>query len=152
MLDLPIYLDTCCLKRPFDDQTQPRIHLEAEAVLWILRQVDSGIYSLVGSEILGVENARDPNVQRQNRVQALIERASVKMRLAANLRRRADMLSRVGFRPVDALHIVSAEGAGASVFLSCDDQLLRVAEGNSKALKVRVMNPIDFVRGVSNDE
>ena len=28
-----IYLDVCCLNRPFDDQTQERIRLESEAVL-----------------------------------------------------------------------------------------------------------------------
>ena len=26
-----LYLDICCLKRPFDDQTQPRIRMESEA-------------------------------------------------------------------------------------------------------------------------
>ncbi len=31
-----VYLDTCCLNRPFDDQTQAHIHLEAEAVLLIM--------------------------------------------------------------------------------------------------------------------
>jgi hypothetical protein len=31
-----IYLDMCCLKRPFDDQSQPRIRLETEAVLALL--------------------------------------------------------------------------------------------------------------------
>lgn len=25
-----IYLDNCCYNRPFDDQTQERIHLESE--------------------------------------------------------------------------------------------------------------------------
>ena len=29
-------MDICCLKRPFDDQTQLRIRLESEAVLWVL--------------------------------------------------------------------------------------------------------------------
>lgn len=29
---LRLYLDVCCLQRPFDDQRQVRIHLEAEAV------------------------------------------------------------------------------------------------------------------------
>jgi hypothetical protein len=28
-----LYLDICCLKRPFDDQAQPRIRIESEAVL-----------------------------------------------------------------------------------------------------------------------
>ncbi len=27
-----IYLDACCLNRPFDDQTQPRIALETQAI------------------------------------------------------------------------------------------------------------------------
>ena len=31
-----IYLDSCCLQRPLDDQTQPRIRIETEAVLTIL--------------------------------------------------------------------------------------------------------------------
>jgi hypothetical protein len=33
---LLIYLDMCCLNRPFDDQSQPRIRLDAEAVLALL--------------------------------------------------------------------------------------------------------------------
>ena len=28
-----IYLDNCCYNRPFDDQTQERIHLESEVIL-----------------------------------------------------------------------------------------------------------------------
>lgn len=28
---MKVYLDACCLNRPFDDQTQGRIRLEAEA-------------------------------------------------------------------------------------------------------------------------
>lgn len=35
-----IYLDTCCLNRPFDDQTQERIRLESEAVLAILSRIE----------------------------------------------------------------------------------------------------------------
>jgi len=31
-----LYLDVCCLNRPFDDQSQDRIRLEAEAVRVIL--------------------------------------------------------------------------------------------------------------------
>ena len=35
-----IYLDVCCLNRPFDDQNQPRIRLESEAILIILAQYE----------------------------------------------------------------------------------------------------------------
>jgi len=37
-----IYLDACCLNRPFDDQTQLRIALETQAILAILSQCESG--------------------------------------------------------------------------------------------------------------
>jgi hypothetical protein len=33
-----IYLDVCCLNRPFDDQTQPRIYLETQSVMTIINQ------------------------------------------------------------------------------------------------------------------
>ncbi|HUY33380.1 MAG TPA: hypothetical protein VMV69_11585 [Pirellulales bacterium] len=36
-LDMRVYFDICCLKRPFDDQTQTRIHLESEALLSALQ-------------------------------------------------------------------------------------------------------------------
>jgi hypothetical protein len=37
-----VYFDTCALNRPFDDQSQPRIRLETEAVEHVLRAVDEG--------------------------------------------------------------------------------------------------------------
>jgi hypothetical protein len=45
-----IYLDVCCLNRPFDEQTQERIRLEAEAVLFILTKFQVGDWRLLGSE------------------------------------------------------------------------------------------------------
>ena len=50
-----IYLDACCLNRPFDDQTQIRIRLEAEAVLMVLTQCGTGDWEWIGSEALGWE-------------------------------------------------------------------------------------------------
>jgi len=45
-------LDVCCLNRPFDDQTQPRIRLESEAILIILAQCEQRQWEWVGSEVL----------------------------------------------------------------------------------------------------
>ena len=33
-----IYFDACCLNRPFDDQRQPRVRLEAEAISHLLNR------------------------------------------------------------------------------------------------------------------
>lgn len=46
---LRIYLDACCLNRPFDNQTQTRIALETQAILSILRQCESGLWKLITS-------------------------------------------------------------------------------------------------------
>jgi len=35
-----IYMDVCCLTRPFDDQSQERIKLESESVLMILHRCE----------------------------------------------------------------------------------------------------------------
>ena len=38
-----LYLDACALCRPFDDQQQPRIRLETDALLLILNESGMGI-------------------------------------------------------------------------------------------------------------
>ena len=42
-LSLRVYLDACCLNRLTDDQSQARIHNEAEAVEGVLRLVRDGL-------------------------------------------------------------------------------------------------------------
>ena len=71
-----IYLDCCCLQRPFDDQTQPRIKVEAEAVLAILASVQAGDLSLLGSEALHYEVNRIPDEGRRSEVKAALALAN----------------------------------------------------------------------------
>jgi hypothetical protein len=54
-----IYLDMCCLKRPFDDQSQPRIRLETEAVLALLA-AESATVDFIRSPDLRLENRQNP--------------------------------------------------------------------------------------------
>ena len=56
-----IYFDVCCLNRPFDDQTQDRIHLEAEAVIVILKHIEYDDWSLIGSGIINYEIDKTPD-------------------------------------------------------------------------------------------
>lgn len=37
-----LYLDLCCFNRPYDDQTQARIRLEAEAIILTTRKDQTG--------------------------------------------------------------------------------------------------------------
>jgi hypothetical protein len=66
-----IYLDVCCLNPPFDDQTQARIRLEAEAVLTILARCESGDWQCLRSEVIDLEIGRTPDPERPRRVQLL---------------------------------------------------------------------------------
>ena len=52
---MKIYLDVSCLNRPFDDQAQVRIRLEAEAVLLILERFDDGAWEQVSSDMAAIE-------------------------------------------------------------------------------------------------
>jgi len=63
-----VYLDICTLKRPFDDQSQPRIALETTALFAILQTVEDGRATAVRSLAHELENARNPDVRRARAV------------------------------------------------------------------------------------
>ena len=63
-----VYLDNCCLNRPFDDQRQTRVRLEAEAKLCIQEHIRSGTLELVWSYMLDFENAANPFEERRTTI------------------------------------------------------------------------------------
>lgn len=67
-----IYLDVSCLDRPYDDQTQLRIRLEAEAVISILGRVESGEWSHISSAIAVIEIQQTRDRERRERLLALL--------------------------------------------------------------------------------
>ena len=66
----------CCLKRPFADQSQPRIRLESEAVLSLLA-AESTTVDFIHSAALRLENRQHPIVLRAARVDALLDQNPV---------------------------------------------------------------------------
>lgn len=81
-----IYLDVCCLNRPFDDQTQDRIHLESEAVLTILNCCQSREWQLVGSEVVDFEISKIPDEDRKLSQKALKRKNVINVRVANPLK------------------------------------------------------------------
>jgi hypothetical protein len=63
---------------------------------------------------------------------------------------RAVALEKVGFKPADALHVAATEELRADVFLSCDDRCCRLARRRRRRLKVRVINPLDWLKEIGN--
>jgi predicted nucleic acid-binding protein len=144
-----VYLDVCCLNRPFDDQTQDRIRLEAEAVLLILRHLEAKDWHWLGSEAIDLEVSRTADQERRRRVQLLTISAHESVQVGATEINRARELEQIGFHTVDALHIACAEAGSADVFLTTDDRLLRLAGRAIHQLHVPVANPLGWLAKVT---
>lgn len=142
--NLRIYLDACCLNRPFDDQTQPRIALETQAILTILGQCKSEKWKLITSTALDVELDKTPNKERLKNVKAILAIAKIKVETSQFIEERSVELQKLGFSGFDATHIASAERSRADILLSTDDRLLRNAQRNSQAIKVDIENPLQW--------
>ena len=141
-----IYLNVSCLNRPFDDQTQARIQLEANAVTLILKRIDEGLWNQVSSEIATIEIGAIDDRERQARVRMLLPEAKRILELNSLIFARAGELEKLGFKPADALHVAAAEEAGADALLSCDDRLCRLSQRQRARLKTRVANPLDWLK------
>lgn len=142
---MDIYLDVCCLNRPFDDPSQSRVHLESEAVLLIISRFETGDWMWVGSDAVSFEIAQTPDSERAARVRQLTLSAHTVMPITETDIERAEHLETLGFRPLDALHIASAERGEADVMLTTDDRLRRLAERVKDQLQVRVANPLTWL-------
>jgi len=143
-----VYLDTCCLNRPFDDQTQMRVRLEAESVLAILTRIENGDWVWIGSEVLKDEIEQTPDAQRLSRVKLLSGFIQESVQIGEKEINRAMKLQKEGFQVFDSLHIACAESAQVDVFLSTDDRLLKLAKRLSKRLNVRIENPLVWVEEI----
>ncbi len=139
-----IYLDVCCLNRPFDDQGQDRVRLESEAVLAILGQVQRKECVLINSEVLETEIEENPDSERLGKVQDMLRDASCHVKIGNRESVRAKELGSKGFGSYDAFHVACAESGVADVLLTTDDGFVNAARryGN---LKVRVCNPLRWV-------
>lgn len=150
-MEFLIYLDVCCLNRPFDDQTQERIRLEAEAVLRILVKFKIGDRQLLGSEVFDDQLENTPEKTRKRQMKLWAALAISKVNITEQIECRGLELAELGFKDYDALHIACAEVGNADVFLTTDDRMLRLAARHSAMLQVRVENPLRWLLEVIND-
>lgn len=147
-----IYLDVCCLNRPFDDSSQDRIRLEAEAVLTIYRKCRLGEWELTTSEMIEAELRQTPDHKKTELIMAALTIAKRKVVIDSELKQRASELVQLGIKPIDAIHVASAEAAEVEVFLTTDDRLVRTAVRNQAKLKVLVSNPVTWLMSLNAQE
>jgi predicted nucleic acid-binding protein len=145
-----IYLDNCCLNRPFDNLLQDRVYLEAEAILSIVSRCEEGEWELLGSGIIELELSKLTNTERLGQVQTLYSAARTRVIMTPWAESRAAFFQQKGVKPFDSLHLALAETGGADVFLTTDDRLLRSA--SKIELKTKVANPVSWLMEVTNNE
>ncbi|MHC5822262.1 MAG: type II toxin-antitoxin system VapC family toxin [Nostoc sp.] len=145
-----IYLDVCCLNRSFDDQTQPRIRLETEAILEIISRCRDGEWELVTSTALESEIAQTPDVTRREQVLEALAIAQHQILVTEEISRRAIELTNFNIKNFDALHIACAEG-NADIFLTTDNRLLSRALNYKNNLNIIVANPMIWLAEVTTN-
>jgi len=141
-----VYLDMCCINRPFDDQSQPRIRLESEAVLGLLA-AESDSLRFVRSMALWLENEQNPLPTRAARVRRWLDTPQPGVAASAVVSRTSDLM-KLGFKNFDALHVASAEAASADVLATCDDRLIAAARKAGPSIKVRILGVVELAAEV----
>ena len=149
---MKIYLDTCCLSRPFNDQAQIRIRRETEAVEEIFDAFINGRWTWIISEALIYEVNNNPNWIQRDRMKSQMDTANENVLMDVIEKVRSDDLEVLGFKHLDARHLACAESGNVDVFLTTDDRLLRRAHRIRSELRVRVENPYEWLQETTENE
>ena len=149
---LRIYLDTCCLSRLFDDQTQTRIRRETEVISWIIPRFRVGHWYWISSDALVDEVEQVPDLNQRFQVKDWLIGVHQTVSLGISEISRGKQLEVLGFKELDALHLACAERGSTDIFLTTDDGLLRSAKRANSQLCVRVENPYMWFQEVAKSE
>lgn len=141
-----IYLDACALNRLLDDQSQPRIRSEADAVEAIFRLIETQEVRWIDGAVLEAEILRNPNILKRQDALALLSFTDEKPPLSSRIIGRAALFEMAGYGAFDALHLAMAEASGVDVLLTTDDRFLKQAERGLGNPSVRVLNPLNWLK------
>ena len=143
-----IYLDSCCICRPSDDQTQNRIQRETAAVLHIIAHFQSGEWHWVNSGILRNEINQISDFKKYSFVKTLLNSIPqtdyVSVGKTETLR--GKQFETLGFKEHDALHLACAESGNVDIFLTTDDSVIKKAKQFCSILRVPVENPKTWLK------
>ena len=140
-------MDVCCLGRPFDDLSQDRIYLEAEAVLSIVSRCEKGEWVMIASGAIDYELTRITDDALLEQIQAIYSVAKERVKISSDTEQRAFVLQNYGLRPFDSLHVALAEKCVADIFLTTDKRLLKTAK--KVGFNVKVENPAIWLMEVT---
>lgn len=145
-----IYLDNCCLNRPYDDQSQLRISLETQAKIFIQGMIADDKFELASSYMLDYECSRNPHEMRRGIIRGFLDNnAVVYLDEGGNkdkVEKLAEQIKATGIKPADAIHTACAILLNCDFFLTTDDRLLKY-----KSEQIEVVDPIDFIKRIGGE-
>jgi predicted nucleic acid-binding protein len=145
---MKVYLDMCSIQRPLDTKSQPRIAVEAEAILGVLTLCEAGQVELMTSDTLVFELERNPHPVRKEYALKVLAKATVFIPTDSQIEERARALQAEGIKPIDALHLASAVIAKAEYFCTCDDRFLKRAKAVDTG-QTKVVSPLELITEVT---
>ena len=149
---MKIYLDTCCLSRRFDNQTQTRVRQETEAIQMILNRFQEGNWLWISSRILVDEIENNPNETERVQIKRWLIHVHQDVLREKSEILRGKQLETLTFHAKDALHLACAESGSADVLLTTDDRLLNKAKSVQTQLNIQVDNPLEWLQKVVKNE
>jgi predicted nucleic acid-binding protein len=145
---IKIYFDACCINRPFDDQSYPRIHLESEAVLLLLMYCEKKYLKWVGSDILDYEIDQATDLLKKEMIKLISSTTKGHIALNETIRKRANEIQKWKISSFDSLHVASAEYGKVDIFLTTDDKLLSKLRKHKKNIQCKADNPLNWIQEV----
>jgi oligoendopeptidase F len=145
---IKVYLDNCVYNRPFDDQSNERIFIEARAFYIILTWIEEGKIMTINSDALEYENSITSNPDRRMRIETYLALAKVYTKFSESLTKRAKEIIGLGIRNMDALHIAMAEYEKSEYFVICDDDIIKKVKKSLGEFKVKICSILEFLEEV----
>lgn len=137
---MKLYLDNCCFNRPFDDQEQVRIRLEAEAKLEIQSRIKKGQLILAWSFML--ENSQNVDALKTKEIARWADVAQDFFTGSTKTLELSLEIMGCGIKKKDAVHLACAIESECDYFLTTDDGILK----RKDAIKqIVIINPVDFI-------
>ena len=144
---MKIYLDNCSIQRPLDDRSQLRIAVESEIILNVLSLIEAKKIDLLTSEILLYEANKISNIFLKEFTLKVLSKRAEFVELDDTIENRSKAFINSGIKPIDALHLASAEKMEADFFCTCDDNFLKKAV-KINDLKIKAVSIFELLKEI----
>jgi predicted nucleic acid-binding protein len=141
---MKIYIDNCCYGRPYDDRTQEKIGMEADAVMAAIELCKLSEITIVGSPALIVEIGKIEADDIRKKVREFYDNTVTEfISLSSDIVLRARDFMAIPMKKYDSYHLAFAAAARADFLLTTDKKFINKAARTDTAVKV--VNPINFL-------